>query len=83
MIERICYIDNELEDSIFLFGCVSISQHTVARSSSPLLNNEFRRPGRRRACLFIVLLYLQLHSISLYIFALAFYSLCRQLSYHL
>ena len=37
MIERICHIDNELEDSIFLFGARQTWKSTFLRQSIPYL----------------------------------------------
>ena len=34
MIERICHIDNELEDSIFLFGARQTGKSTFLRQKS-------------------------------------------------
>lgn len=35
MIERICHIDNELEDSIFLFGARQTGKSTFLRQKFP------------------------------------------------
>ena len=70
MIERICPIDNELEDSIFLFGARQTGKSTFLRQKFPdsiyidLLDTTLKgRFSRRPKTLFARLLFVHLQHI--------------------
>ena len=70
MIERICHIDNKLEDSIFLFGARQNGKSTFLRQKFPdsiyidLLDTTLKgRFSRRPKALFSRLLFVHLQHI--------------------